>query len=107
VGTYWVQFIPLAAQQAISGPGAVTLTEYYTAMTATGAADAMTLANGKVIGQLKKIRHIAGVNTMVLTPATPSGFATVTFPATFVEFVILGWNGSAWILIENSGCTIA
>ena len=107
VGTYFTHFTPSAAQQAITGPGAVTVNQYYTAMTATGAADAMTMANGLVVGQLKKVRHVAGANTMVLTPATASGFTTCTFPATFVEFAVFMWTGAAWTCIENAGCTLA
>lgn len=89
-------FVPTAVQQAISGAGAVTLTEYYTAVTNTGT-DALTLADSTVVGQLKKVQ-------MIVDPGTNSTLtfntnATIVF-ADVGDFAILIWNGADWIPIE-------
>lgn len=89
-------FLPTAVQQALSGAGAVNLTTYYTAVTNTGA-DALTLADSTVLGQLKKVQ-------MIVDPGTDSTLtfntnATVVF-ADVGDYVVLIWNGSDWLPIE-------
>jgi hypothetical protein len=87
---------PAAVQQALSGAGAVNLTTFYTAVTNTGA-DALTLADGTYVGQVKKVK-------MIVDPGTDSTLtfntnATVVF-ADVGDFAVLMWNGSDWIPIE-------
>jgi len=41
-----------------------------------------------------------------LTPTSLSGGTTITFNDAG-DYVILLWNGSAWVVIENVGTTIA
>lgn len=91
-----VGFMPTAVQQALSGAGAVNLTTYYTAVTNTGS-DALTLADGTVTGQLKKVK-------MIVDPGTDSTLtfntnATIVF-ADVGDYAVLVWNGSDWIPIE-------
>lgn len=92
-------FYPTATSQALSGAGAVNVTSYSTRITSTGAAQALTLANGTQIGQLKKISHVVDGGSSVLTPTSLSGGTTITF-TTVGEFVILMWNGTAWVVLE-------
>lgn len=90
-------YIPNAAQQALSGAGAATVTEYYTAWTTTST-DALTLADGTKIGQLKRIQLIVDGGTGTLTPTNLNGGTTITF-ADAGDYVILLWDGSGWTAI--------
>lgn len=100
-----VPLMPLSSQQSLTGGGAVNISSYYTAWTTTSA-DAATLANGNVKGQLKKITLVANGGDGTLTPTSLSGGTTITFNDAG-DYVILLWNGSAWVVIENVGTTIA
>ena len=89
-------FMPTVAQQALSGAGAVNITTYYTAVTNTGA-DALTLADSTVTGQLKKVK-------MIVDPGTDSTLSfnaasTIVF-ADIGDYAVLMWNGSDWIAVE-------
>ena len=104
-GTILAGFYPIGAQQALSGPGAVNLTSYFTHFTSTGTGDALTLANGSQKGQLKQITYIAeaaGGDTGVLTL---TGYTSITFTTIWDEVVLI-WTGAAWIAIGVSGVTI-
>lgn len=96
-------FAPAAAQQALSGAGAVNVTTYFTAFTSTGASQALTLANGVVVGQLKLIKHVVDGGSGVLTPVSLSGGTTITFTVVS-EYALLMWNGTAWValVLDNS-----
>jgi hypothetical protein len=89
-------FAPTAVQQALTGAGAVNLTTYYTAVTNTGA-DALTLADSTVIGQLKKVKMVADPGTD--STLTFNTNATVVF-ADVGDYVVLMWNGSDWLPVE-------
>lgn len=104
-GTMIAGFYPVGAQQALSGAGALNVTSYHTAWTTT-AANAGTLANGTVIGQLKKITLVVDGGDGTLTPASLSVGTTITFNDAG-DFVELIWNGTAWVVLVNSGTTIA
>jgi hypothetical protein len=91
-------YIPAAAQQALSGAGAINVTTYYTAWTTTGA-EAGTLADGVRVGQLKKIQLIVDGGTGTLTPANLAGGTTIAF-ADAGDYAILLWNGADWVAIE-------
>ena len=98
------------------------------ASTATGVSTAMSLAYsfiGKVIGadvgelgsladgtkgQILKIYIVsrAGSGTYVLTPATATGFSTLTFDAAAEEATLLYVDDTVgWIIIGSNGVTIA
>lgn len=98
-------FYPTAAGQSLSGPGAIGVTQYYTAWTTTGA-DAGTMAAGTQIGQRKKIKLIVDGGDGTLTPTSLSGGTTITFNDAG-DYVEMLWNGTNWFVIENFGCTIA
>lgn len=87
-----------AAQQALSGAGAINVTTYYTAWTTTGA-NAGTLANGTYVGQQKKIKQIVDGGDGTLTPVNLANGTTITF-ADAGDYVVLVWNGSDWVPVE-------
>lgn len=91
-------FIPTATQQALSGAGAVTVDEYYTAVTTTGA-DALTMADGLKIGQLKKVQLIVDGGDGTLTPATFADGTTVTY-ADAGDYAVFMWTSNGWTAIE-------
>lgn len=106
-----------SAGTAYQGPGSVeagvasgavsVATEITTLNLATGA-QALTLPNGLFLGQRKTIVviAIAGSPVGTLTPATPSGFATVTALGAVGDSVELVWAGAgAWYLASSFGCT--
>lgn len=97
-------FIPLAAQQALSGTGATNVTSYCTRWTTTGA-NTSTLAVG-ARGQRKRIVMVVDAGDGVLTPAAMSGGTTITFNDVG-DYVELICDGTTWYVIENSGCAIA
>lgn len=85
----------VATNQALSGAGAVNLTDMLTSLTTTGAAQALTLANG-VLGQIKIVCHVVDGGSAVLTPTTKIGFTTITFTAVgdsaMLIYTVSGWN---------------
>lgn len=101
----FVPFIPFGVQQALSGAGAINITAYHTAWTTT-AADAGTLADGVVKGQLKKITLVVDGGDGTITPTNLSGGTTITLNDAN-DTVTLMWNGTDWVVIENSGATVA
>lgn len=97
-------FYPTATAQALSGAGAVNVTAFLTKFTSTGGAQALTLADGTQIGQMKKIHHVVDGGSGVLTPTSLSGGTTITF-TTANEYALLIWNGTAWVAIELNNYT--
>jgi hypothetical protein len=98
-GTQIAAFYPQAAQETRTGAGAVNVTSYLTLLVSTGAAQAITLANGTSIGQMKKIKHYTDGGSMVLTPANLAAGTTITF-TTVGEVALLQWDGTDWVVLE-------
>lgn len=97
-----------ASVQALSGGGAVNLTNLTTAYTSTGTGNAITLANGTV-GQIKTIVHVAeaaATDTGVLTPSSRIGYSTITFNGPG-ESVTLQYFSQGWAIIGSRGVTVA
>lgn len=92
--------IPATAPQSISGAGAITVNQYKTEITTTGA-DAFTMVDGTSIGQKKKIKLIVDGGDATLTPSNLSGGTTITFSAVGDE-VLLVWDGTEWVLVDDS-----
>ncbi len=90
---YWCA--PIAAQQDITGAGAINITTAYTAFTSSGAGQALTLADGAVKGQFKKICHVVDGGSGVLTPTNLASGTTITF-TTVGETAELVFDGSDW-----------
>jgi hypothetical protein len=108
-GTIIAGFYYPAAQNNITAGtgGAIVLTNYLTTINTDAGGDAFTLANSTQYGQLKKILLVVdGGGDAVITPTSLSGGTTITMNDA-TDYVILMWNGTAWVAIENSGCTIA
>lgn len=93
--------IPNTGIDSLSGAGVVSASKYLTNYTSTGAAQALTLAAGNVVGQLKKVKHIVDGGSGVLTPSALEGGTTITF-TTVGETAVLMWNGTKWRAIELS-----
>ena len=98
----------IGAVQALSGPGAVNVTQLTTAFTSTGTGDALTLADG-VAGQLKMIVYVAeaaGADTGILTPTNLGAGTTITFNDVG-DSVTLQFIGTDWWVIGLRGAVVA
>ena len=94
--------------QALSGPGAVNITQPVTKFTSTATGNALTLANG-VEGQIKTIVYVAeaaGGDTGILTPTNLGAGTTITFNAVG-DACILQFLGSDWWAISLRGAVLA
>jgi hypothetical protein len=91
--------------QSLSGAGAVDLTNAFTALTTTGAAQALTLANGTV-GEIKIISHVVDGGSAVLTPTTKIGFSTITFTAVG-DSAMLVYTAAGWDIVALNGAVAA
>ena len=89
--------------QAISGAGAVDVITSVTQFTSTGAAEALTIADG-FIGQRKIVVHVVDGGSGVLTPANGLGYTTITF-TTAGEAVELMFLAGGWAVIGFGGLT--
>jgi hypothetical protein len=69
---------------------------------------AYTLANGISVGQRKSGRVTAAINTPAgtLTPASASGFTTISALDAVGDQFELEWNGTAWEVVSSTGVTI-
>ena len=91
--------------QSLSGAGAVDITNAYTNLTTTGAAQALTLADG-TLGEIKVIAHAVDGGSAVLTPTTKIGFSTITFTAVG-DTATLVYTSAGWAIIGSRGVIIA
>lgn len=107
-GTATFSAAVVGTPQALSGAGAINVTTLSTDFTSTGAANALTLADGSATGQLKIITHIVkgALGTGVLTPTTANGFTTITF-TNAGEATILKWSTGGWICLSLNGAVKA
>jgi hypothetical protein len=87
-----------AAQQALSGAGAINVTTYYTAWTTTGA-NAGTLAAGTFPGQLKKVKQIVDGGVGTLTPTAFTNGTSIAFEDAG-DYAVLLWDGDSWTAVE-------
>lgn len=94
-----------ATNQALSGAGAVNVTDMLTSLTTTGAAQALTLANG-TLGQVKVIAHTVDGGSAVLTPTTALGFTTITF-TNVGESATLIYTAAGWAILALNGAVAA
>jgi hypothetical protein len=100
------------AHQALSGAGAVNLTTPVTRFTSTGAAQALTLADGTVAGHRKRIIHVLDGGSGVLTAGGSlhlgDSLATITL-ATVWDWVELEWQNSntSWNVVGWAGAGVA
>jgi hypothetical protein len=97
--------ITIDTNQALTGAGAVNLTTAMTSLTTSGAAQALTLANGTV-GQCKTIIHTVDGGSAVLTPTTGLGYTTITF-TNVGEAVSLVYTATGWAITGIRGAVAA
>ena len=96
-----------ASPQALSGPGAVDIVTPITNFTSVGATDALTLADGTEIGQMKVINHEVDGGGYVLTPNDLLDGTTITVTDVGVSITLM-WTDAGWRLISQTGvATIA
>lgn len=91
--------------QALSGAGAVNVTTMLTSLTTTGAAQALTLADGTA-GQIKMIVHAVDGGSAVLTPTTKIGFSTITF-TNVGDAATLVYTAAGWAIVGINGAVAA
>lgn len=96
----------ITTPQALSGAGAINLTTGTTAFTSTGAAQALTLADG-TNGQIKTIVHVADGGSGVLTPTTASGYTTITFTNIGDSVTLQFFTGAGWCIVGIFGAVAA
>jgi hypothetical protein len=91
---------------AVAAPGAIDPTYRFTTLAVDGT-DAYTLANGTYPGQQVTCFVISGANIPVgtITPATPTGFATVTALGAVGDLVTFMWTGAGWVVTSAFGVT--
>lgn len=92
--------------QSLSGAGAVDVINDVTEVTTTGAAQALTLADG-VAGQRKVIIHGVDGGSAVLTPTTKTGFSTVTFTGAGESVTLVFLTTRGWTVVGSYLATIA
>lgn len=94
------------AHQSLSGPGAINLTTRTTLFTSTGVGDALTLANGSVVGQRKRVTHVVDGGSGAITHnGTTINLANSVAAITFSnkgEWVELEWSAAGWVVV---GCS--
>lgn len=96
----------ITTPQALSGAGAVDVVSGSTAFTSTGAAQALTLANGTA-GQIKTICHVVDGGSGVLTPTTKSGYTTITFTNVGDSVTLQYHTTAGWCIIGIFGAVAA
>ena len=98
------------AAQALSGAGAINKTAITTLFTSTGAAQALTLADGDFASQRKRVIHIADGGSGVITQTSgaklTASITTITFTNIW-DWVELEWSGTLWNVVGYTGVTIA
>ena len=97
-----------ASGVSMAASGTKALPVGYSAVIKTiGSAAALTLADGTPGQVLTIIADNASAYTAVLTPATKTGFSTITFNATADSVTLLYLNDTAgWVVIGTNSVTI-
>jgi hypothetical protein len=95
--------------QALTGAGAVNLTDLITEITAENTGDALTLADGSA-GQVKIISYVAesaAGDTAILTPTTLAGGSTITFDSVGDAATLVYSTTSGWTIVGSNSVTVA
>jgi len=94
-----------AANQSLTGAGVINITSSLTLWTSSGAAQAITLANGTITGQMKTVVHAVDGGDGVLTPATFEDGTDVTFTNVGESWTGI-WTGTTWRTVNVVGAVI-
>lgn len=91
---------------AISAAGAIDPTFRFHTLAVTGTT-AYTLANGTYPGQEVTVFVISGASIPVgtVTPASPTGYATVTALGAVGDLATFMWTGAGWVVTAANGVT--
>ena len=93
--------------EAVNSATALSVDTMISELTTGGSALAMTLAGGTP-GQIKIITMVVdGGGTATLTPATFANGSTIAFDAINETVMLVFANTIGWVLVSNSGATIA
>lgn len=99
-------YYPDAANQSLSGAGAVNVTSPLTFYTSGGASEALTLADGTAAGQIKTVVHETAGGSGILTPTNFEDGTTITLNSQYDEWQGI-WTGTTWRTISAVGVVIA
>jgi hypothetical protein len=102
VANFYASFYPTADTDNIASGagGAISITNYYTTINTDAGGDAYTLADGSVVGQMKKVQMIGdGGGNGTVTPSNTTYYESFTF-ADVGDFVVFMWEGTGWALLE-------
>jgi hypothetical protein len=106
LGTLTLNGAIVGTPNAMSGAGAVSVDTLTTLWTSTGVAQALTLANGTP-GQIKTIIHDVDGGSGVLTPATKTGYSTITFTNAGESATLQYVTTRGWIILSLYGAIAA
>jgi hypothetical protein len=99
----------LAAESGGTAASIVVVTSFVTT-NGDSDEDAITLANGTNIGQIKifvSSVETAGGDSYKVTPVSLNGGTQITFDGVVGDGCTMQWDGTAWNIISNNGGTIA
>lgn len=97
VGTYWSTFAPLAVQQTIASANTAIAVDSYLTTISNGGGTTHAMADGKVIGQMKKIVGVGALAAgAVITPSNLKGAATTLTLSVIGDTIELIWDGTDW-----------
>jgi len=97
----FIGFSNSVTAQTVSTTAAVSVATALTLLTTTDST-ASTLADGTIVGQIKIIVYDVDSGSTVCTPATASGFSTVTFTDAGDTIVLLWTTTRGWVCIGGS-----
>ena len=97
----FIGFSNSVTAQTVSTTAAVSVATALTLLTTTDST-ASTLADGTIVGQIKIIVYDVDAGSTVCTPATASGFSTVTFTDAGDTIVLLWTTTRGWVCIGGS-----
>lgn len=104
-GKWQVSAPPAKAQENLSANGVADVDRYYTAMNGTSATVKLTLANGRIKGQIKEFYCVNATNAVEVTPASFTGGTKIAFSTGGVA--VLQWDGAAWVAIKLLSATVS
>jgi hypothetical protein len=97
--------------ETVTGAGALSVNTEISLLQMPNGATALTLANGLYKGQRKiaVVTQITGTPNATITPATKTGFSTVSALGALGDVVEFEWVDSTtgWIIVGNAGVTVA
>ena len=96
----------VATPNTLTGAGAIPVSTTTTGYISTGAAQALTLADG-ANGQIKTIIHTSDNGSGVLTPTSKAGYTTITFLNVGDSVTLQYITGTGWCIIGIYGAVAA